>query len=266
MYSINYMCLNSGSIDQGRYDIIKKLGKGGFGTTYIAKDNNCYADSPFIVAIKEISISQNSNNEAERESDYIERLEREANALKDLQNHTCIPKFFRSFTENNCYYIVMEYIEGDSLSEEIRPGEPIGEVAAVGILSEMLDILQFVHQNNVIHRDIKPANIIRRLSDHKLVLIDFGAVKEIATKHTNASGMSLTIAIRTDGYTPIEQLNGQPELNSDIYALGITVMQGVTGFAIGAIDNSEKIPRRDCQWNFIWKEHAPQIAPKFNLV
>ena len=123
-------------------------------------------------------MSQVDKNELQRDPEYIKRLEREANILRDLE-HSYIPKFLNSFYKHDCYYIVQEYIQGFNLSHEICPGEPIEEQQAVDILQEILNILQFVHQRNIIHRDIKPANIIRRHSDNKLVLIDFGAVTEL---------------------------------------------------------------------------------------
>ena len=257
------MYLNPGDLVNQRYKTIQELGRGGFGITYTAYDT---WRSPLIVVLKQISITAPDNsNELERDSGYIAKLEAEAKVLRELQ-HPCIPEFFDSFEADNYYYIVQEYIEGHDLCHEIRPGEPMGELQAVGILRETLGILQFVHQNNIIHRDIKPANIIRRHSDNKLFLIDFGAVKEVATEHTNASGVTLTRIIHAKGYTPVEQLNGHPRQNSDIYALGIMIMQAVTGFAIIAIRNPETIPIRDRKGNYIWQKYAPQIRPKYKKI
>lgn len=257
MYLINCMCLSPGYIVNERYEIIIELGRGGFGITYSAYDKQ--QSPPLIVALKQIKISQTNDNEAERDNDYIRRLRLESDIFRKLQ-HPCIPKFFDSFEEDNYYYIVQEYIEGHDLSQEIFPGEPISEEEAVSMLQEVLEILHFVHRNNIIHRDVKPANIIRRHSDNKLFLIDFGAVKEIATEHTNASGMHLTRAIVSRGYTSAEQLAGQPKLNSDIYALGIMLMQAVTGFSMNAICDSQRIPQRDNFCNYIWQDYAPQIS------
>ena len=88
----------------------------------------------------------------------------------------------------------------------------------------MLEILDFVHSHNVIHRDIKPQNIIRRQQDNKLVLIDFGAVKEVT-----GQASPLTIGIGTGGYMPMEQFNGKPAYASDIYAVGAIAIQAITG-------------------------------------
>lgn len=251
------MRLNPGDIVIGRYEIIKRLGQGGFGTTYKAYDKN---QSPHpILVLKQIRIAHTNHNEAKRDPDYIRRLRLEADTLRNLQ-HPCIPEFYNSFEEGNYYYIVQEYIEGHNLSEEIRPGEPIEEEEAESILREILEILQFVHGNNIIHRDVKPANIIRRRSNGRLYLIDFGAVKEIVTEHTSNSGILLTKAIVSQGYTPVEQSDGKPKLNSDIYALGITIMRAVTGFSINSICDPDRSPQRDNDCNYIWHNHAPKIS------
>ena len=256
MYLINRMCLNPGDVVHGRYEVIEELGRGGFGITYTAYDNQ-QSFRP-IVVLKQIRILQSESNQEERDTDYLERLRLEANTLRNLE-HPHIPKFFDSFEEDNYYYIVQEYIEGHNLRKEIFRGEPIKEDQALIILRTMLEILEFVHSNNIIHRDIKPANIIRRHSDNKLFLIDFGAVKEIATE-TNISGKHLTKAIISRGYSPVEQLEGQPRLNSDIYALGMMLMQGVTGFSINAICDEECVPIRDNDRNYIWQKYAPEIS------
>ena len=258
------MPLNPGDIVNERYQVIQELGRGGFGITYTAYDT---LRSPSIVVLKQITITAaDNNNESERDNDYITRLEAEARVLRELE-HSCIPNFFDSFIEDNCYYIVQEYIEGHDLSREILPGEPISELEALTILRNILEILQFVHSKNIIHRDIKPANIIRRHSDGKLFLIDFGAVKEIATEHTNASGITLTRIIHSRGYTPAEQLSGQPRENSDIYALGMMMMQAVTGFSIDVINNPDTVLLRDSRCNnYIWQEYAPQISSRLKEI
>ena len=257
------MCLNPGDLVNQRYETIQELSRGGFGITYTAYDT---WRSPSIVVLKQISITAPDNsNELERDTGYIAKLKAEAKILRELK-HPCIPNFFESFEADNYYYIVQEYIEGHDLSHEILPGEPLGELEALSILRETLEILQFVHQNNIIHRDIKPANIIRRHSNNQLFLIDFGAVKEVATEHTNAAGITLTRIIQSRGYTPVEQLNGHPGENSDIYALGMIIMQAVTGFSINAVCNPKTTPIRDERCNYIWQEYAPQISPRLKEI
>jgi serine/threonine protein kinase/ABC-type branched-subunit amino acid transport system substrate-binding protein len=256
------MCLQPNDIVGERYQIIEQLGRGGFGITYLANDTH-QPENTIPVVVKQIKITQAEANEAVRNNNYILELEREANTLQQLE-HCCIPKFLNSFVEAGYFYIIQEYIEGHNLDREIIAGEPIAEEQAINLLKEILEIIQFIHSKNIIHRDIKPANIIRRYQDNKLILIDFGAVKEIATEHTNASGITLTRAIFTSGYAPPEQLSGMPKFNSDLYALGIMLMQAVTGFSIRAITNPEHLPQRDRQNNcrYLWENYAPQISPR----
>jgi WD40 repeat protein len=104
----------------------------------------------------------------------------------------------------------------------------------IGLLTDILEILVFVHAQGVIHRDIKPANIIRRQPDQKLVLIDFGTVKEIRTV-TGFDAPKLTVAVGTPAYMPVEQFHGYPQLNSDIYALGVVGIQAMSGLSIDEI-------------------------------
>ena len=257
------MRLNPDDLINERYKVIQELGRGGFGITYTAEDT---WRSPLIVVLKQISLTTIDNSsESARDSSYINKLEAEAKVLRELE-YPCIPKFFASFVTDNYYYIVQEYIAGHDLTQEILPGEPIDEFKTVDLLQKVSAILHFVHQNNIIHRDIKPANIIRRDRDSELFLIDFGAVKEIATEHNNAEGITLTRIIQSRGYSPIEQLSGHPRLNSDIYALGMMIMQAVTGFSVNAICSSDTAPYRDSQGNYIWQEYAPQISPKLKKV
>jgi eukaryotic-like serine/threonine-protein kinase len=260
------MSLNPGDIVKGQYQIIRQVGQGGFGVTYLARDHHQPNNADPII-LKQIRIPQANENGEFRNADYLNRLQGEAETLWKLK-YPYIPGFFARFIVKEYFYLVQEYIKGQDLSQEIIAGEPIDEQQAVAILQEILLILQFVHSNNIIHRDIKPANIIRRDSDKKLFLIDFGAVKEDATKHTNASGIYLTQAIFTPGYAPAEQLAGMPRLNSDIYAVGIMMMQAVTGFSIQAICNSNSIPRRDPEnkCRFVWESHAAHISPKLRQI
>lgn len=254
------MSLNLGDIVAGRYEAIAELGRGGFGITYRAYDNQ---QSSRVVVLKQIAI--NHTDVETRDCSYLEQLRKEAQVLQQL-NHPSIPQFYDSFEEDNYHYIVQEYIAGQDLGWEIRPGQPINEEVAVGMLQEILAILQFVHGHNIIHRDIKPANIIRRETDQRLFLIDFGAVKEIATRQTDSSGMTRTRIIQSMGYSPPEQLNGHPQTNSDIYALGMMMMQGVTGFSMSAICNPETPPTIDNQCNYIWQADAPRISPKLKAI
>ena len=120
-----------------------------------------------------------------------------------------------------------EYIEGNDLRQELIKDKQLSESYVISILNDVLEILQFIHKNRVIHRDIKPANLIRSLKNSKLFLIDFGAAKS----EFDSTIQSQTIIIGTTGYMPIEQIEGFPNFTSDIYALGITAIQALTGLS-----------------------------------
>ncbi len=118
--------------------------------------------------------------------------------------------------------VVQEYIEGQDLSCEMGSGQKLTEAKVVSFLHEALEFLADIHQQNVIHRDIKPSNLRRRKSDYKIVILDFGAVKEIETLVLSEGGQPSGTVVGTPGYMPIEHLSGRPRTNRDLYALGMT--------------------------------------------
>ncbi|NQE34277.1 bifunctional serine/threonine-protein kinase/ABC transporter substrate-binding protein [Microcoleus asticus] len=223
------MCVNLGDILHESYKIIALLGQGGFARTYTAAQIN-KPNNPLCV-VKEIPFpSSNDPRVLERGRT---RFETEANALRRLGNNSRIPELFDRFEANNhFYYLVQEYVQGHPLSQELTAGERWNEKKTVAFLREVLEILKSVHQENIIHRDITPSNLIRRETDKKIVLIDFGAVKEISTFTSNSTGEIFTSqAIGTRGYMPAEQYNPRslPQPYNDIYALGIIAIQALTG-------------------------------------
>lgn len=222
------MCVNLGHILHERYEILALLGEGGFARTYTAAQIN-KPNNPLCV-VKEIPFPP-SNDPRVLEIGR-RRFEREASALHRLGQNSCIPELFARFEENDCFYLVQEYVEGHPLSKELTAGDRWNEKKTVTLLREVLEILKGVHQENIIHRDITPANLIRRETDKKIVLIDFGAVKEISTFASNSTGEIFTSqAIGTSGYMPAEQYNPRslPQPYNDIYALGIIAIQALTG-------------------------------------
>lgn len=198
-----------------RYRIIDHLGKGAFGQTYLALDTQRPGEPKCVV--KHLKPLMASMQMAKG------RFKTEAEILEKLGNHDRIPRLLAHFEEKQEFYLVQEFIEGKDLSKELLPGLQFGEDEVVDFLREILEVLEFVQQHNVIHRDLKPANIMRR-QDGKIVLIDFGAVKEISTQ---AQGQ--TQAIGTLGYMPAEQMKGYPQPGSDIYAVGAIAIQALTG-------------------------------------
>ncbi|RCJ26017.1 serine/threonine protein kinase [Nostoc minutum NIES-26] len=214
-----------GNLLDGRYQVLQILGGGGFGQTYIARDTH-RPGYPKCVVKHLKPVTQNV--------EFLETARRlftsEAEILERLGNHDQIPRLLAYFEEKQEFFLVQEFIEGHSLLAELLPGKSWTEEQAIQLLSQVLEILTFIHSHNVIHRDIKPENIIRRQIDGKLVLIDFGAVKQIQSQLLTAFGhMATTIAIGTPGYMSTEQGRGKPRPNSDIYSLGIICIQALTG-------------------------------------
>ncbi|MHC5670445.1 protein kinase domain-containing protein [Nostoc sp.] len=215
-----------GKLLDHRYQVIRVLAMGGFGQTYIAQDTRRPGNP--ICVVKHLKPGTDP-----RVFDTAKRLfNSEAETLEKLGNHDQIPRLLAYFDENQEFYLVQEYIEGHTLAEELIPGKRWSESRVFQLLQEVLEILEFVHRQGVIHRDIKPDNIIRRASDHKLVLVDFGAVKQLRTQLVTVGGQpSATVVIGTPGYMPTEQGQGKPRPNSDIYSLGIIAIQALTGLS-----------------------------------
>jgi eukaryotic-like serine/threonine-protein kinase len=220
-----------------RYQVIQELTRGGFGITFLAEDTQ-RPGSPRCIVKK---LQPMFDDEARLE--VAKRLfQQEAETLEKLGNHGQIPQLLAYFSDNQDFYLVQEYIEGHDLSQEIPPdANKLTETEVTKLLTEIVEILEFVHQNNVIHRDIKPSNIRRRESDGKIVLIDFGAVRQIqAFEVTKQGGTKFTIPVGTPGYMPSEQAIGAPKFCSDIYAVGIICIQALTGLYF---DYDGKMPR-----------------------
>jgi CHASE2 domain-containing sensor protein/thiamine kinase-like enzyme len=235
----------AGTILGGRYQIIKVLGAGGFSETYIAEDIQRPGNPRCVV--KQLKPA----NTQPRSLEMARRLfASEAQTLEKLGTHPQIPQLLAYFEENAEFYLVQEYIIGHPLSQEIPSGRGILETTTIKIVKELLQILVFVHENKVIHRDIKPSNIIRRDIDNQLILIDFGAVKEIsAPAIEDQEQIPFTIGIGTKGYAPHEQCFGRPQYNSDIYAVGMIGIKALTGIP------PHEIPR-DSHQELKWMDKA----------
>ncbi|MFH7242043.1 MAG: protein kinase [Spirulina sp.] len=210
----------------GRYHIVQPLGEGGFGRTFTAQD--LHMPGHPLCVVKQLKPQVSSTEELQ----VARRLfDTEAQVLYQLSSHPQIPGLLAHFEENQDFYLAQELIQGHALTEELS-GQPWSEEQVVAFLGDLLGVLAFVHSKGVIHRDIKPSNLIRRQDDNRMVLIDFGAVKQVSTQlHSQRSGLSHTISIGTQGYMPSEQLAGRPQFSSDLYAVGILGIQALTGYA-----------------------------------
>ena len=241
-----------GKVISGRYQIIQNLGSGGFGQTFLAEDLQLPDHHKCVV--KRLQPTSNDTFVLEIASRLFET---EARVLHKLGSHDRIPRLLAHFEEKREFYLVQELIDGDELTNEIISNERsadgyavgrMNEATAIAFLIDVLETLVFVHQQGAIHRDIKPANLMRRRNDGKLVLIDFGAVKQVGTAVVSNTGSQVgsTIAIGTDGYMPNEQAIGKPRPCSDLYAVGAIAVQGLTGIAPNLL--SENLETGELAW------------------
>jgi serine/threonine protein kinase len=208
-----------------RYEILRILGRGGFGITFLAKDVSL-PGHPLCV-IKQLFPNVNDPAALERAR---QRFEQEAKTLGKLGSHSHVPTLLNYFETENEFYLVQEYVRGATLTSEVKQLGQFSETTVKRFLWDFLPILQYVHTNHVIHRDIKPPNIVRCQDDGRLVLIDFGAVKDrmmVANAHLQKSVM--TQFVGTVGFSPPEQTASRPVYASDIFALGITCLYLLSG-------------------------------------
>ncbi len=210
-----------GQLLDGRYQVIDVIESTEFGKTYLAKDTRRPGES--LCFVKHLHLAP---ADAKLVNIARHRFQQEAKVLEKLSQHDQIPQLLAYFEENREFYLVESYISGHSLTDEILPGRPLAENQVINFLTDVLGILKFVHQQGVIHRDIKPSNLVRRQSDGKIVLLDFGAVKDINLNGNQNAGNS---CVGTLEYMPVEQFQCQPQFNSDIYALGMIAIQALTG-------------------------------------
>ncbi len=236
-----------GKLLDRRYQVVQLLGQGGFGHTYIAEDTRRPGNPSCVVKHLQPVTS---------DPDFLETarrlFKREAETLEKLGNHDQIPRLLAYFEEDEEFYLVQEFVPGNSLAMELQPGVRWSESQVIHLLQEVLPILEFVHTHEVIHQDIKPHNIIRRSSDNKMVLVDFGAVKQVKmySQMTPEQLKNETMPIGTPGYMPSEQALGRPYPNSDIYALGMIAIQALTGL------HPKNLGEEPVSGEIIWQHHA----------
>jgi serine/threonine protein kinase len=240
----------TGYLFRDRYKVLKALGRGGFGVTFLVKDE-ALPSAPFCV-IKHLCPKVDNPSVLRKAG---ERFEREATILGRLGSHSQIPRLLDYFQIEDEFFLVQEYIKGVTLAKLVRSKGPLSEAAVKQCLRELLPVLMFVHNNQVIHRDIKPPNIIRCMDDNRLVLIDFGAVKEeiaqLAEPEVEGDTRGpATNFVGTVGFAPPEQLSLRPLYASDIYAVGVTCLFLLTGHPPLAFDYDPYTGE------ILWQEHV----------
>jgi serine/threonine protein kinase, bacterial len=209
-----------------RYQLIQPLGSGGFGDTFLAED--VQMPSRRLCVIKQL---KQIGDRPEVSQVVRDRFEREATVLEKLgAEMTQIPKLYAYFTLDTNFYLVQEWIEGETLAHKVKKLGNLNEAEVKDLLVGLLPVLSYIHSQQIVHRDIKPDNIIIRKLDDRPVLIDFGAVKEtMGTEVSSGGETKSSIIIGTPGFMSSEQAAGRPLYSSDLYSLGLTAIYCLTG-------------------------------------
>ncbi|PZV27035.1 MAG: serine/threonine protein kinase [Snowella sp.] len=206
-----------------RYQALKLIGQGGFGKTFLAIDHD-KPSKPQCV-IKQFFPQGQGTSGLQKAAELFAE---EAKRLDELGKHPQIPELLAYFIhEDKRQYLVQEYIEGQNLEQELKSQGNFNQDKIRALLLDLLPVLDFIHQRQVIHRDIKPENIIRRAQDNKLVLVDFGAAKAVTPVNRSVTGTMIGSA----EYVAPEQMNGKAVNASDLYSLGVTCLYLLTGIS-----------------------------------
>jgi serine/threonine-protein kinase len=231
-----------------QYQVLRTLGQGGMGTTYLAWDKEGgQAGRPKMLVIKEMNADMAQIEKAR------ELFEREARILKNLK-HSGIPQYYDFFVDAGKKYLAMELIHGQDLEKRIYQQGPVTPSQAIEWMIQTCDVLDYIHRQNppLIHRDIKPANLMVRNLNNQIVVLDFGAVKEIGT--------SAGTRIGAEGYCAPEQYRGQPCTQSDLFAIGPTLIFLLTA------ENPMTFYRLSGSGYRFEVQHVPTIAPRLRMV
>ncbi|MEM7727619.1 MAG: serine/threonine-protein kinase [Cyanobacteria bacterium P01_A01_bin.45] len=243
------MLLNS------RYQVVRTLGSGGFGETFLAEDTQMPSGRKCVVKqLKPIEDNPQIYQLVQ------ERFQREAAILEDLGGSSeQIPTLYAYFQSNEQFYLVQQYIQGKTLTEALREKGTFNEAQVKEILASLLPVLSYVHSMGIVHRDIKPDNIILRRQDNQPVLIDFGAVRETMGTVINSQGSpTSSIIIGTPGYMPSEQAMGRPTYTSDLYSLGMSAIYLLTG------KQPQELQTDPNTGEFIWRQYVKNMNPEIS--
>ncbi|OWY67308.1 hypothetical protein B7486_32150 [cyanobacterium TDX16] len=242
---------------KNRYRVLRELANGRFGKTFLAEDTQMPSGKKCI--IKQLKPSENSP-----QVDRIirEKFQREAATLETLGDiNSQIPRLYAYFVEAGEFYLVQEWIQGQTLSDRVEQEGVFSEREVKEILLDILPVLQYIHSQGIIHRDLKPDNIIWRSRDSKPVLIDFGPIKEIMGTTITASGRATSsIVVGTPGFIPNEQAAGKPLFASDLYALGLTAIYLLTGKMPQALKTNP------LTGEIHWRQQTLNVSPKFAAI
>jgi serine/threonine protein kinase, bacterial len=250
-----------GNVLGNRYEIVRELGRGGFGRTYLSIDRNKFGEK---CVLKEFAPQVKGDAELKKAKELFER---EAGVLYKL-DHPQIPRFRELFRVSShqieSLFLVQDYVAGETylklLNDRLQQGRVFSESEIIQFLSHLLPILEYIHSSGVIHRDISPDNIMYRHSDRLPVLIDFGGVKEIAvTAISRYSKAKVATRIGKQGYAPEEQMmRGKVSPASDLYAVATTCLALMIGKEPGAIYRPS-----DAIWE--WRQYL-NLSPEFGNI
>ncbi|QHG18121.1 serine/threonine-protein kinase [Nostoc sp. ATCC 53789] len=200
---------------QERYRLLKSIGKGGFCKTFLAVDEGQFPPIPCVV--QEIS----------QEYETFKIFQQKAQQLEELGKHPQIPALLAYFQHNGHFYLVQEFIAGTNLAQVVEEEGAFNETQIWQMLEDVLPVLQFISDRQIIHRDIKPQNIIRRSPITKkgnFVIVDFSTAKLV----TEIDGLTSETSIGSPEYSAPEQAKGKAVFASDLYSLGVTCIYLLT--------------------------------------
>lgn len=238
--------MNAQPLLNHRYRIVKALGEGGFGRTSLAEDTHMPSQQRCV--IKQLKPLR---HRPEIHKVLQDRFAREAAVLETVgKSNNQIPTLYAYFIRRSEFYLVQEWIEGETLNAYSH-----GTVETVSdLLVSLLKTLAYIHRHNIIHRDIKPENIIVRSQDRTPCLIDFGAVKEVMSTVLSPSGaLKTSLVIGTPGFMPPEQMAGHPVFASDLYSLGLTMVSLLTK------RSPTEIPTDSRTGEKLWQQYAKDV-------
>lgn len=237
---------------ENRYKVIRELGSGGFGKTFLAEDTHLPSGRRCVV--KQL---KPQTNDPQIYQIVKDRFQREAVILEDLgQRSNQIPSLYAYFESDGQFYLVQELIEGVTLTKKVQETGTFSDTSVREIITGILPVLEYVHSQRIVHRDIKPDNIILRNSDNQPVLIDFGAVKEtMGTTVSQSGNSSRSIVIGTPGFMPYEQTAGRPVFASDLYSLGLTAIYLLTGKFPQELETDPQTGE------ILWRRYALSVSP-----
>ena len=238
---------------RGRFRVIQLLGQGGFGRTYLAEDrdklNEKCVVKQFVPMIQGTAGLQKA----------LELFEREARQLQQLGHHPQIPALWAYFSENNQLYLIQQYIEGETLDKILQKQGVWTEQQVKELLTSLLPVLKFIHQQKVIHRDLKPDNIMRR-GNGEYVLIDFGVAKDLSGTVVYTQ---IGTRVGSHGYASREQMQGgEAYAASDLYSLGVTCF-----YLLTKISPLELWLDDGYSWTNNWQKYLKQnLSPQLKKV